>query len=204
MPELRAELQSRVNAQPDLEEHLTELRRFRNEEVLRIGLHDVAGALDVSQVSRQLSDLAEACVEACFATAEQEIEKRDGKTGASMVVVALGKLGGRELGYHADLDLLFLYSAAGETEKHISHHEHFARVGTKLISHLTLPLREGSCTRSTPGCGRAAAPGLSAFLSTRSRPTTPAKPGFGSARRSCGRGRSRATSSSSAALKSTS
>ena len=143
MPELRAELQNRMHAQPDLEEQLTELRRFRNEEVLRIGLHDVAGALDVTQVSRQLSDLAEACVEACFATAEREIEKRDGKTGATMVVVALGKLGGRELGYHADLDLLFLYSAAGETEKHISHHEHFARVGTKLISHLTLPLREG-------------------------------------------------------------
>ena len=144
MPELRADLQARTAAQPDLEELLTELRRFRNEEVLRIGLHDVAGALDVTQVSRQLSDLADACVEACYATAEQEVEKRDGKTDATMVVVALGKLGGRELGYHADLDLLFLYSAAGETDKHVTHHEHFARLGTKLISHLTLPLREGS------------------------------------------------------------
>ena len=143
MPELRAELQERVKSLPEVEDQLTELRRFRNEEVLRIGLHDVAGALDVEQVSRQLSDLAEMCVDACFATAEQEVEKRDGKSCATMVVVALGKLGGRELGYHADLDLLFLYSAAGETEKHVSHHEHFARLGTKLISHLTLPLREG-------------------------------------------------------------
>jgi [glutamine synthetase] adenylyltransferase / [glutamine synthetase]-adenylyl-L-tyrosine phosphorylase len=143
MPELRAEMQERVKSLPEVEDQLTELRRFRNEEVLRIGLHDVAGALDVDQVSRQLSDLAEMCVDACFATAEHEVEKRDGKTDATMVVVALGKLGGRELGYHADLDLLFLYSAAGETEKHISHHEHFARLGTKLISHLTLPLREG-------------------------------------------------------------
>jgi glutamate-ammonia-ligase adenylyltransferase len=64
-----------------------------------------------------------------------------------MVVIALGKLGGRELGYHSDLDLLFLYSSAGETEKHVSNHEHFARVGQKLISHLTLPLREGALYR---------------------------------------------------------
>jgi [glutamine synthetase] adenylyltransferase / [glutamine synthetase]-adenylyl-L-tyrosine phosphorylase len=143
MPEIRADLAGRLRALPEVEEQLTELRRFRNEEVLRIGLHDVAGALDVEQVSQQLSDVAEACVEACFGTAQDEVERRDGNCSATMVVVALGKLGGRELGYHADLDLLFLYSGAGETEKHVSHHEHFARLGTKLISHLTLPLREG-------------------------------------------------------------
>jgi glutamate-ammonia-ligase adenylyltransferase len=143
LPELRAELSGRLRALPDVEDQLTELRRFRNEEVLRVGLHDVAGALDVEQVSRQLSDIAEVCVEACFSTAEQEVARRDGRCDATLVVVALGKLGGRELGYHADLDLLFLYSGAGETEKHVSHHEHFARLGTKLISHLTLPLREG-------------------------------------------------------------
>ena len=57
-----------------------------------------------------------------------------------MVVLALGKLGGRELGYHSDLDLLFLYSSAGE---HGANHEYFARIAQKLISHLTLPLREG-------------------------------------------------------------
>jgi glutamate-ammonia-ligase adenylyltransferase len=143
MPEIRAELAGRLRALPEIEEQLTELRRFRNEEVLRIGLHDVAGALDVEQVSLQLSDIAEACVEACFATASEEVERRDGSCSASMVVVALGKLGGRELGYHADLDLLFLYSGTGETEKHVSLHEHFARLAAKLISHLTLQLREG-------------------------------------------------------------
>ena len=142
--ELRAEVAQRLGPQAaDLEGALTELRRFRNEEVLRVGLHDVAGALDVDQVARQLSDLADICVEECFALARAEVEKRDGASEASMVVIALGKLGGRELGYHSDLDLLFLYSSGGETEKHVSNHEHFARLGQKLISHLTLPLREG-------------------------------------------------------------
>jgi glutamate-ammonia-ligase adenylyltransferase len=165
--DLRAELSSRLSgfAPDDLEGALTALRRFRNEEVLRIGLHDVAGALDVDQVALQLSDLADLCVERCFALAKAEVEKRDGGSQASMVVIALGKLGGRELGYHSDLDLLFLYSStasesapatgdagrpappAGETEKHVSNHEHFARLGQKLISHLTLPLREGALYR---------------------------------------------------------
>ncbi|TMA26389.1 MAG: bifunctional [glutamate--ammonia ligase]-adenylyl-L-tyrosine phosphorylase/[glutamate--ammonia-ligase] adenylyltransferase, partial [Deltaproteobacteria bacterium] len=147
--DLRSDLGNRLAALPadDVEGALTELRRFRNEEVLRIGLHDVAGALSIEQVSRQLSDLADACVEQCFAMATREIEKRDGASAASMVVIALGKLGGRELGYHSDLDLLFLYSSGGETEKHVSNHEHFARVAQRMISHLTLPLREGALYR---------------------------------------------------------
>ncbi|TMB36948.1 MAG: bifunctional [glutamate--ammonia ligase]-adenylyl-L-tyrosine phosphorylase/[glutamate--ammonia-ligase] adenylyltransferase [Deltaproteobacteria bacterium] len=118
--DLRDDLANRLRplSPLDVEAALTELRRFRNEEVLRIALHDVAGALAV----------------------EAEIEKRYGKRDAEMVVLALGKLGGRELGYHSDLDLLFLYSSAGE---HGANHEYFARIAQKLISHLTLPLREG-------------------------------------------------------------
>src|SRR6266850_2519354 len=144
--DLRADLGARLRALPegDVEAALIELRRFRNEEELRIGLHDVAGALDVEQVSSQLSDLADVCVEACFSLAKAEIEKRHGPREATMVVVALGKLGGRELGYHSDLDLLFVYSLPGE---HGSNHEYFARMAQKLISHLTLPLREGTLYR---------------------------------------------------------
>jgi glutamate-ammonia-ligase adenylyltransferase len=140
--DLETDLSNRLRAlaQDDVEGALTELRRFRNEEVLRVGLHDVAGALDLEEVSRQLSDLADVCVEACFALAAADVEKRYGKRDATMVVIALGKLGGRELGYHSDLDLLFVYSAPGE---HAANHEYFARVAQRLISHLTLPLREG-------------------------------------------------------------
>jgi len=140
--DLRTDWQARLRAvaQDDVEGALTELRRFRNEEELRIGLHDVAGALDVEQVATQLSDLADVSVEACFALAKAEIEKRYGPRDATLVVIALGKLGGRELGYHSDLDLLFLYSVPGE---HGANHEYFARMGQKLISLLTLPLREG-------------------------------------------------------------
>ena len=59
-PDLEAELRGRLRALPldDVEAALTELRRFRNEEVLRVGLHDVAGALDVEQVSRASSPIS--------------------------------------------------------------------------------------------------------------------------------------------------
>ena len=151
--ELRAGLQGRLSG--DTEHDLTELRRFRLEELLRIGVHDVAGALDADLVPQQLSDVAEACVTACLDLANAEVQRLHGLprhadgTPASMVVIGLGKLGGRELGYHSDLDLLFLYSGPGETDgsRRASNHEHFARVAQKLISHLTLPLREGSLYR---------------------------------------------------------
>ena len=111
----------------------------------------MAGALETDALPEQLSAVADACVASCFDLATIEIERREGTphhrdgSRATMVVIGLGKLGGRELGYHSDLDLLFLYSASGETDgaRRSSNHEHFARVAQRLISHLTLPLREG-------------------------------------------------------------
>jgi glutamate-ammonia-ligase adenylyltransferase len=92
------------------------MRRFRHEELLRIGLHDVAGSLDPELVAEQLSDLADVCVDACLSLAQREVEAREGVprnpdgTAATLCVIGLGTLGGRELGYHSDLDLIFLYS----------------------------------------------------------------------------------------------
>jgi [glutamine synthetase] adenylyltransferase / [glutamine synthetase]-adenylyl-L-tyrosine phosphorylase len=152
--EMEAELRGRL-AGREVEDQLAELRRLRNEELLRIGVHDVAGALESDSVSRQLSDLADVCVTASFSLALAEVERREGVprhadgSRATLCVVGLGKLGGRELGYHSDLDLLFVYSGGGETDgaRKVSNHEHFARVAQRLISHLALQLREGSLYR---------------------------------------------------------
>src|SRR5207302_2468234 len=97
--DLRAELRGRLTG--DAEHDLTELRRFRLEELLRIGVHDVAGALDADLVPRQLSDVAEACVDACLDLATAEVQRRDGAprhpdgSPAGLVVTGLGTLGGR-------------------------------------------------------------------------------------------------------------
>ncbi len=150
---LAQELAARLAAHPDLEDKLVTTRRFKNEEVLRVGLNDVAGSLELQEVSWELSDLAEVLVQACRDLAWQEQLARYGEpldeagAPARLAILGLGKLGGRELGYHSDLDLIFVYSSAGETRGgsrgKIGSGEFFARLAQRLLSHLSLQLREG-------------------------------------------------------------
>jgi len=135
------------------EEQLDVLRRYRNEEFLRIGLNDIHGMLGQSEVTSQLSLLGEVCLEAAFRLGVQEL-KRFGKPlyrsgsdekQASLAVIGMGKLGGGDLNYHSDLDIIFVYDHQGTTdgEKQISNHEYFAKLAQKVISILTLQTREG-------------------------------------------------------------
>ncbi len=121
-----------------LERALGELRRYKNEEVLRIAVHDIAGVVDLPLVSAQLSDLAEACLTRCLTLAEAEAAAKGYLPASRLCVVGMGKLGGRELGYHSDLDLIFLYpggAAAG--------FERYARLAQRFMAYLQMPLREG-------------------------------------------------------------
>ncbi len=135
------------------EEQLDVLRRYRNEEFLRIGLNDIHGILGQSEITSQLSLLGEACLEAAFRLAVLEL-KRFGKPmypaegsekQASLAVIGMGKLGGGDLNYHSDLDIIFVYDHQGTTDgdKQISNHEYFAKLAQKVISVLTMQTREG-------------------------------------------------------------
>ncbi len=157
VPELiAAELGGRLARSPLDEERLQAMRRFKNEEVLRIGLADISSDLDVPEVAAQLSALADALLDACLFQAEAEVRERFGaprlRAGgrAALAVLGLGKLGGGELGYHSDLDLLFVYQGggadeetAGGTRGAVGHPEYFARLVQRLLSLLTVQLREG-------------------------------------------------------------
>jgi glutamate-ammonia-ligase adenylyltransferase len=143
---LRAEMDERLaTIDPSLptddllERKLGELRRYKNEEVLRIAIHDIAGTIDLASVSSQLTDLAEACVERCLALAEDEARAKDVAPPARLCVIGMGKLGGRELGYHSDLDLIFIYPGSGAT----AGHERYPRLAQRFMSFLQMPLREG-------------------------------------------------------------
>lgn len=153
---ISAELGGRLARSPLDEERLSAMRRFKNEEVLRIGLGDISGDLDVPEVAAQLSALADALLDACLFQAEAEVRERFGppklRAGgrAALTVLGLGKLGGGELGYHSDLDLLFVYQGggadeetAGGTRGTVGHPEYFARLVQRLLSLLTVQLREG-------------------------------------------------------------
>lgn len=101
------------------------LTRFRRRELLRVYLHDIRHATTLVEITEELSNLADAALRYALDLARQELEnlygapqcmdERGRKTTAGAVVVALGKLGSRELNYSSDIDLLFLYSDDGET-----------------------------------------------------------------------------------------
>jgi glutamate-ammonia-ligase adenylyltransferase len=130
-----------------LERRLGELRRYKDEEVLRIAMLDIAGSITLAAVSEQLSDLAERLLQAALALAEEEAREKGRLPPGALCVIAMGKLGGRELGYHSDLDLVFLYraeeapGAAGESQSQL--HQLFARLAQRFLSFLQMPLREG-------------------------------------------------------------
>jgi glutamate-ammonia-ligase adenylyltransferase len=79
------------------------LRRFKRREMFRISVADIAGVIDVERTGVALSDLAEACLEAAL-----------GPRSEGFAVIGMGKLGGRELNYPSDLDVMFVHDERAE------------------------------------------------------------------------------------------
>ncbi|MBI5286210.1 MAG: bifunctional [glutamate--ammonia ligase]-adenylyl-L-tyrosine phosphorylase/[glutamate--ammonia-ligase] adenylyltransferase [Deltaproteobacteria bacterium] len=160
--EMQKELSLLLSPLEEYEEQLDVLRRFRNAEVLRIGINDIFGELDVPTVSRQITNLAEAGLRAAYEMATEYLINRYGRPGgAGFTILGLGKLGGEELTYGSDLDIVFVYSGEEKTphlptEKErarlsskggegagISNHEFFVKLGQRIISILSLVTKEG-------------------------------------------------------------
>jgi glutamate-ammonia-ligase adenylyltransferase len=136
------------------EDRLDILRRYRHEEFLRIGMNDIHGNMEQTDIAGQLTRLAEASLSAACGMARLEIARFGRPTHldtdeeiseASFAIIGMGKMGGRELNYHSDLDIIYIYDRQGETngERRISNHEYFAKLGQKIISILTTQTREG-------------------------------------------------------------
>jgi len=117
------------------------VRRFRQRESLRIGYNDIVRGFPLEMITQDLSDLADACVEAATRLARARAEARFGVPmtpqgrAARFVVLGLGKLGGQELNYSSDIDLIFLYDEDGQTQgqKTLSNAELFARMGSDIV-----------------------------------------------------------------------
>jgi len=151
---IRDELAQRMVRTDDAEEALVLLRRFKNEETLRIGLADISGELSVPSVASQLTAVADATLDHCLYLAAREQRERHGEAlqggqSAGLTVIALGKLGGRELGYHSDLDLLFVYEGDSQAETTggakgaVTLQEYYARLVQRLLALLQMSLSEG-------------------------------------------------------------
>ena len=148
--QMLGEMHSALSQCDDTESKLNALRRYKNEEFIRIGLHDLGGAIDLLETSHQLSDLADASVQAVLEVTLAELNKNYGAVPhGHFTVIGGGKMGGRELDYNSDLDLIFVYDAGEEAESEgglhgpLPAHEFYVRVGQKLLSYLSAPTEEG-------------------------------------------------------------
>lgn len=127
--------------QADEEALLDTLRRAHHAEVFRILVRDVEGELTVEQVADDLSALADATLDCAIRWAWQHLKIRHRDT-PRYAVVAYGKLGGKELGYGSDLDVVFLYDDADEADADRAA-EVYAAFTRKLITWLTLRTAAG-------------------------------------------------------------
>jgi glutamate-ammonia-ligase adenylyltransferase len=129
--------------------------RFRRQQILRILIRDVLGFGTLSDVTAELSALADAIVETAYHLIHGDMVLRYGypcaQTGepAHFAVIALGKLGGEELNYSSDIDLMFLYSANGVSRgaASITNKEFFKRAANELTALLSSYTPEGMCYR---------------------------------------------------------
>jgi glutamate-ammonia-ligase adenylyltransferase len=108
---------------------LAELRRFKQREMLRIAARDLARLSNVVEITREISDLADVCLDAVWRICRQQFTGRFGQPfhqdaegnwqRTEFCVLGMGKLGGQELNYSSDVDVLFLYGEEGEVFKEL-------------------------------------------------------------------------------------
>ena len=127
------------------------LREWRRRAMLRLAWRDIAGRSSVAETLRSVSDLADACIRAAAAAAQHHLESPFGlprdQDGAvvPLIVVAMGKLGGRELNFSSDIDLVLLYGQGGETDgsRRVDNSEYFNRLGREMIRLLDARTEDG-------------------------------------------------------------
>ena len=135
------------------------LALFRRQQILRILLRDVLGLGALSETTEELSNLADAILDVSYKRIRAHLialhgvpryVAEDGELReCGMSVIALGKLGGRELNYSSDVDLMFVYKANGETDgaHPISNKEFYKKVANQYTELLSTYTAEGMCYR---------------------------------------------------------
>ena len=145
---MSTDLSARLAEVREFEDRLDILRRYRTEEFLRIGINDSNGLLDITEVTEQLTNLADVCVASAHGIARAALMEQLGYTRepGRFAIVGMGKLGAGELNYNSDLDLIFIYDPVDETEngEQLGPQEFFTKLVQRLISVLQVQTREGS------------------------------------------------------------
>ena len=157
--ELIAELEAQRAAAGAVAASPLVLAEFRRRQILRILVRDLLGFGTLAEITEELSNLADAILEVACRSLRAELEGRYGRPvfrsaegelrECGFSVIALGKWGGRELNYSSDIDLMFVFSANGETDgaEPISNREFFGKLANHLTDILSTHTAEGRCYR---------------------------------------------------------
>ena len=128
------------------------LRRFRRRHMVRIAWRDIAGWADLDETLSDLSALADACIQFAQRRMYDALVARYGTPRGSqtneaqpLMILAMGKLGGGELNFSSDIDLILLYPEDGETDgaRSIDNAEFFLRLAQKIVQMLSTPTVDG-------------------------------------------------------------
>lgn len=159
---LREDLRKKEESLPGpnvLEPYMAVVREFKTRETLRITLRDILKKIDVVEVMYELSALADAVLENSLSVVRRSMREKYGAPAAdAFSVISLGKLGGEELNFSSDVDLIFVYGAEeGETSgvltaqgvnvNRLSSHEYYCKTAEALTRFLSLNTGEGFAYR---------------------------------------------------------
>ena len=147
---------------------LRQVRQFQQRELLRIAARDLAHLGDTEQITRELSNVADVCLSAVLEICNQQLTERLGRpyyqdaTGqwqlTEFCIVGLGKLGGQELNYSSDVDIIFVYSDEGhvfkvpptrkvDTEHAMTTHQFLRRLAEAFIAEIVCSSPDGMLYR---------------------------------------------------------
>jgi glutamate-ammonia-ligase adenylyltransferase len=132
-------------------EFLAALRRWRRREMVRIGWRDLAGWSSLEDTLAELSKFADAAIRLAYERARQSLVARYGEPRSpggeaqQLIILGMGKLGGGELNFSSDIDLVLLFPEHGDTDgaRSIANEEFFTRLGQEVVRLLKTPTHDG-------------------------------------------------------------
>ena len=151
-PSLRERPDSVARAAGSIDGLMTDLRRLRRREMVRIAWRDIGGLADFDETVRDTSDLADAIIDTSLDRLHEwqcaDLGTPIGHTGEpqQLVVLALGKLGASELNFSSDIDLIFTFPENGQTEggrRSVDNDRFFLQLARKLVKVLGEPTADG-------------------------------------------------------------
>jgi glutamate-ammonia-ligase adenylyltransferase len=155
--EMTDQLQAEVDGAFEDSAVLRAFRRFRQRQILRIGTNDIIRDRPLEEITRDISHVADASLTVALTTALRTVNNRFGQpygsdgSPARCVILGFGKLGGEELNYSSDIDLMFLYDQEGMTRGRrtasVGNDEFYGRLTSEVVRLLSAHTDRGQAYR---------------------------------------------------------